>query len=178
MRPRAVVVAHRDVMVAEGIGAALSRFPGLVSIATATSAAEAERRAEVADAVALDAQLQYADEVATRLRRRGVRVVLVGDPAVDDEGVRVSTREPVAALARALAPDAPPPPGPHPTLTARQREILELVSRGMAGKQVARLLGISPKTVERHKTQIFAKLGVPNQTAAVSVALAASQERM
>jgi DNA-binding CsgD family transcriptional regulator len=32
---------------------------------------------------------------------------------------------------------------------------------------VARHLGISPKTVEVHKTRIFAKLGVPNQAAAV-----------
>ena len=33
-------------------------------------------------------------------------------------------------------------------------------------------MGISIKTVENHKTRIFAKLGVPNQTAAVSMALA------
>ena len=42
----------------------------------------------------------------------------------------------------------------------------------MSGKQVARHLGISPKTVEHHKTRIFAKLGVPNQTAAVTLAMA------
>jgi DNA-binding NarL/FixJ family response regulator len=47
------------------------------------------------------------------------------------------------------------------------------VSRGLAGKQVARHLGISPKTVERHKTRIFAKLGVANQAAAVRAAFAA-----
>ena len=48
----------------------------------------------------------------------------------------------------------------------REQEILRLVARGRSGKQVARQLGISPKTVERHKTRIFAKLGVPNQAAA------------
>jgi DNA-binding CsgD family transcriptional regulator len=57
-------------------------------------------------------------------------------------------------------------------LTAREEQILRLVSRGLAGKQVARQLGISPKTVERHKTRIFAKLGVANQAAAVNVAFA------
>ena len=175
MRAHAVVVAHRDAMVAESLGAAVSSFPGVVAIATAVSAAEAELRADAADAVAIDAGLEGADRVAARLRRRGVRVVMVGEPVATDEGIRVSTREPVSALVRALVPDAAPPrPGP-PALTTRQREILELVSQGFAGKQVARLLGISPKTVERHKTQIFAKLGVPNQTAAVSVALLAAQ---
>jgi DNA-binding CsgD family transcriptional regulator len=49
---------------------------------------------------------------------------------------------------------------------------MRLVSRGLVGKQIARQLGISPKTVERHKTRIFAKLGVANQAAAVNVAFA------
>jgi DNA-binding CsgD family transcriptional regulator len=45
------------------------------------------------------------------------------------------------------------------------------------GKQVARHLGISPKTVEQHKTRIFAKLGVPNQAAAVRMVVAAGLDR-
>jgi len=46
--------------------------------------------------------------------------------------------------------------------------VLNLVARGLSGKQIARQLGISPKTVEHHKTRAFAKLGVPNQAAAVA----------
>jgi DNA-binding NarL/FixJ family response regulator len=45
------------------------------------------------------------------------------------------------------------------------------VARGLAAKQVARQLRISPKTVERHKTRIFTKLRVPNQAAAVRAAM-------
>jgi protein AroM len=60
-------------------------------------------------------------------------------------------------------------------LTPRERDVLSLVARGFAGKQVARHLGISPKTVEQHKTRIFSKLGVPNQAAAVSVAMGAGR---
>jgi DNA-binding NarL/FixJ family response regulator len=45
--------------------------------------------------------------------------------------------------------------------------VLVLVAKGLAAKQVARQLGISHKTVERHKTRIFSKLGVPNAVAAV-----------
>ena len=46
--------------------------------------------------------------------------------------------------------------------------MLSLAAQGLSGKQVARVLGISPKTVEHHKTRAFAKLGVPNQAAAVA----------
>ena len=42
-------------------------------------------------------------------------------------------------------------------------------AKGMAGKQIARALGISPKTVEQHKTRMFRKLDVPNQAAAVAL---------
>ena len=39
----------------------------------------------------------------------------------------------------------------------------------MAGKQIARVLGISAKTVEQHKTRAFKRLDVPNQAAAVAM---------
>lgn len=172
MIPRAVVVAHRETLVAEGIAAALTRYPWIVPVAVATSAAEGERWGERADAVALDQRLPGAEPAAGRLRRKGVRVVLLGEGGGDDDGIRVSTRAPVASLASALVPGVVARRPAPARLTPREREILALVARGLAGKQVARQLGISPKTVERHKTRIFAKLGVPNQTAAVSVALA------
>jgi DNA-binding CsgD family transcriptional regulator len=58
-------------------------------------------------------------------------------------------------------------PGPAEVAAHRTgHEILSLIARGLSGKQVARHLGISRKTIEHHKTRIFAKLGVPNQTAA------------
>jgi DNA-binding NarL/FixJ family response regulator len=62
-------------------------------------------------------------------------------------------------------------PDRSPALTRREGEILALVARGLAAKQVARHLGISAKTVEQHKSNIFSKLGVANQTAAVSLVL-------
>jgi DNA-binding NarL/FixJ family response regulator len=163
-------VAHREAMVAEGIAAALSQYPGIAAIGVATTGAEAERIGERADAVALDQLLPGADDAATRLRRRGVRVVFLGEAAGADEGVRVSLGASVAALASALVPGTARTSGPR--LTRRQQEILALVARGMPGKQVARHLGISAKTVEHHKSRIFARLGVANQTAAASLAVA------
>ena len=178
MSVRTVVVAHREIMVAEGIASALSRFPEITAIGVATSAEEGEAQGERADAVALDLTLAGAHRAARRLRRKGVRVVLLGDgPPEEDEGVRVSTKSPVAALASALVPGSGLPKRPARGLTERQQQILRLVSQGLAGKQVARQLGISPKTVEHHKTRIFSKLGVPNQAAAVSLAVSNGLER-
>jgi DNA-binding NarL/FixJ family response regulator len=174
MSLRAVVVAHRQRMVAEGIAAALSRYPGIVPIGIATSAAEAEHWTTQVDAAAIDEELFGANTVAKRLRRHGVRVVFLGEtPSSEDEGMKVSTGEPIEALATALVPAIAAVPRAPSVLTPREREVLGLVARGLAAKQVARHLGISSKTVEHHKTRIFAKLGVPNQTAAVGLALTA-----
>lgn len=171
MRPRAVVVAHREAMVGEGIAAALDRYPGIATIVTC-SADEAILRGAQADAAAIDARLVGADRAARLLRRRGVRVVLLGEDIGEEGGVRVPQRARIADLALALAPEILPPSPSIGTLTAREREVLRLVAEGFAAKQVARHLGISPKTVERHKTRIYAKLGAPNQAAAVHLAFA------
>lgn len=57
-------------------------------------------------------------------------------------------------------------------LTAREREILERVARGMSNPQIGRELYIAEATVKSHVTRIFAKLGVDDRTAAVTVAIA------
>jgi DNA-binding NarL/FixJ family response regulator len=171
--PRGVVVLHSQAMMAEGLAAALARFPGIVPIAATTDPHEAVGRGERADAVAIDRQLSGAESAAGELRRKGVRVVFIGERRGDEEGVTVSPKAPVATLASALVPSARNGNGGsrHRSLTGREREILGLVARGMAAKQVARHLGISPKTVERHKGHIFEKLGVPNQAAAVHMSI-------
>jgi DNA-binding CsgD family transcriptional regulator len=161
-------------MVAEGIAAALARFPGIVPIAVSTDSAEGERWGERADAVAIDQDLNGAEMSAARLRRKGVRVVFIGEDREGDEGIQVSLGAPVATLAAALVPGMGNGNGASAgkALTNREREVLGLVARGMAAKQVARYLGISPKTVERHKGHIFVKLGVSNQAAAVHLGMA------
>jgi DNA-binding NarL/FixJ family response regulator len=45
-------------------------------------------------------------------------------------------------------------------LTPRQREVLRLVAEGLTTKAIARLLGISTKTVEAHRTQIMDRLAI------------------
>lgn len=53
-------------------------------------------------------------------------------------------------------------------LSAREREVLELIASGMTSSQVAEALFVSPHTVKRHMANIRSKLGVRTQAAAVA----------
>jgi DNA-binding NarL/FixJ family response regulator len=55
-----------------------------------------------------------------------------------------------------------------PRLTAREREILELVAEGRTNAQIAERLWVSPGTVRKHLDNVYAKLGVHTRTAAAA----------
>jgi len=59
------------------------------------------------------------------------------------------------------------------SLTEREREVLDHAARGLHGKEIALALGISPRTVEVHKSRIMAKLRVRNIAELVRFAVAA-----
>jgi DNA-binding CsgD family transcriptional regulator len=59
---------------------------------------------------------------------------------------------------------------PLTPLTARERQVLELVADGSTNDDVARILVISPKTASVHVSRILAKLGAGNRTEAVAIA--------
>ncbi len=58
-------------------------------------------------------------------------------------------------------------------LTPRERDVLILLVRGLANKEIARELVISTNTVKRYLKSIFEKLGVDSRAAAVAVAVSA-----
>jgi DNA-binding NarL/FixJ family response regulator len=60
---------------------------------------------------------------------------------------------------------------PASELTERELEVLMLVARGLANKEIARSIGRSDETAKIHLKNIFAKLGVSDRTEAVTVAL-------
>jgi DNA-binding NarL/FixJ family response regulator len=86
-----------------------------------------------------------------------VRTVAVGGSAL---APRVA-----AALTEALR--APRGAG---ALSPREREVLGLVAEGQAGKQIARALGISERTVKFHTASLLRKLGADNRAQAVAIA--------
>lgn len=55
-------------------------------------------------------------------------------------------------------------------LTAREVEVLALVASGLTNRQVARELVLADKTVARHLSNIFSKLGLASRTAAAAYA--------
>ncbi|HDS7500259.1 TPA: autoinducer binding domain-containing protein [Klebsiella aerogenes] len=63
------------------------------------------------------------------------------------------------------------------TLTAREKDVLKLVSKGMRQKDIAGLLGISQRTVENHLRQIRNRLGVSTTAQAIQVALTTRELR-
>lgn len=61
--------------------------------------------------------------------------------------------------------------GSRAQLTARQTEILRLVASGRTTKEIARDLGISPKTVEFHRSRLMERIGVHDVTGLTRFAL-------
>jgi two-component system, NarL family, nitrate/nitrite response regulator NarL len=56
-------------------------------------------------------------------------------------------------------------------LTARELEILELVSRGFESPAIGRVLHVSPETVRTHMTHVLDKLGAHTRAEAVAIAV-------
>ncbi len=63
------------------------------------------------------------------------------------------------------------PACPHPTLTQREIEVLRLISTGQTNRAIAGALGVSERTVDRHVSNILAKLAVPSRAAATACAI-------
>jgi DNA-binding NarL/FixJ family response regulator len=67
-----------------------------------------------------------------------------------------------SAVLRARAEQRPA----MPTLTAREREVLELLGQGLPNRDIGERLGISEKTVKAHVTRVFQAIGVTDRTQA------------
>ena len=89
-----------------------------------------------------------------------IRAVHAGESPVDP-----------AVAGRLLAEVAAPSPGPRQPLTAREREVLVLIARGLPNKLIARDLGVSEKTVKTHVSSILGKLGLTDRTQAALYAV-------
>jgi len=81
-------------------------------------------------------------------------------------GLRLLPRRPASTIR--FAPTAEPAwPAP---LSARERELMELVAAGLSNKAIARGLGVSINTVKYHLASVFTKLDARTRAEAVSAA--------
>jgi DNA-binding CsgD family transcriptional regulator len=71
----------------------------------------------------------------------------------------------------ALAEDVPRHPQCVPAITPRERDVLRLVATGRSNKLIASDLVMSERTVARHITNIYAKIGVHSKAAATAYAI-------
>ncbi|WP_127557172.1 LuxR C-terminal-related transcriptional regulator [Nioella ostreopsis] len=76
-------------------------------------------------------------------------------------------RRHIAASLVAMLEDAPD----APDLTARERQTLNLIVAGQSNKEIAETLGISAKTVDRHRTSLMQKLDVHSVAQLIAYAL-------
>jgi NarL family two-component system response regulator LiaR len=72
-------------------------------------------------------------------------------------------------IGRQLA--APGVVDPFDTLTAREREVLQLVAEGHTNSQIAKLLSISLKTVKAHRSNLMQKLGLHDRGELIKMAI-------
>lgn len=120
-----------------------------VQVVVLTSFADADRVHDALDAGAVGYLLKDTDpdDLVT-----GIRSVVTGGAALDPRVARtVLTHRPRAQKTG---------------LTSRETEVLRLVGRGLANKQIARILGISERTVKAHLTNAFGRIGVGDRTSA------------
>lgn len=93
------------------------------------------------------------------LKRSGRRELLNAVRQVYEQGVFLADKVAKEVLQEYLQSDVSEE---EYALTTREREVLQLLINGKTNKEIALLLGISPKTVSVHRTNIMSKLGVQN----------------
>ncbi|WP_382308174.1 response regulator transcription factor [Herbiconiux sp. UC225_62] len=95
----------------------------------------------------------------------GIRAAARGEAPIDPRVARML----FPTSGRAAAPleaQSDPESHPEPLVRGREAEVLRLVARGLANKQIARELGIAERTVKVHLGSVFRRLGVNDRTSA------------
>jgi len=111
------------------------------------------------------------DEDIRRALAAGVQAYLTKDVLHDEllkaiRAVYAGQNYLPAAVAAALAAQMP-----RPDLSAREVQVLELIVKGLANKQIAYSLNIAEHTVKNHVKNILSKLGVQDRTQAATAAI-------
>jgi DNA-binding NarL/FixJ family response regulator len=142
------------------------RMPGMGGVEAATAI-----RAEFPQAHMIALTTYGGDEDIRRALAAGVQAYLTKDVLHDEllkaiRAVHAGQTYLPEAVAAALAKQMP-----RPDLSAREVQVLELIVRGLANKQIAYSLSIAEHTVKNHVKSILSKLGVQDRTQAATAAI-------
>jgi DNA-binding NarL/FixJ family response regulator len=142
------------------------RMPGMSGVEAATAI-----RAEYPSARMVALTTYGGDEDIRRALSAGVQAYLTKDVLHDElikaiHAVHLGQTYLPAGVAAALAAQMP-----RPDLSAREVQVLELIVRGLANKQIAYSLSIAEHTVKNHVKNILSKLGVQDRTQAATAAI-------
>lgn len=142
------------------------RMPGMTGIEAATAI-----RKEFPAARMIALTTYGGDEDIRRTLAAGVQAYLTKDVLHDEllkaiRAVHAGQTYLPAGVAAALAAQMP-----RPDLSARELQVLELIVRGLANKQIAYALSIAEHTVKNHVKSILSKLGVQDRTQAATAAI-------
>jgi len=85
------------------------------------------------------------------------------------EGACLSTDEAIAYAQRGRGQRKRPPTG-WGSLTPSERDVVRLVSEGLANNDIATRLFVSPRTVQSHLTHVYTKLGLTSRVQLVQEA--------
>ena len=99
--------------------------------------------------------------------------VVVAVHAAASGAVWLSPRAAEVVLGRMRQAEAQPglDLGPIGELSPRERDVLDLIARGMENEEIAEELSISPRTAKNHVSSILAKLGLPSRVQAAIYAV-------
>ena len=123
---------------------------GAIAVVILTSFSD---RNEITDALDAGASGYLLKDAEPEELFRGIRAAAQGDAPLDPR----AARELLTARSRER---------PEAELSAREREVLVLLAKGLPNKQIARRLDISEKTVKAHLTSVFQSIGVTDRTQA------------
>lgn len=142
------------------------RMPNMSGVEAAS-----EIRAEFPNARMIALTTYGGDEDIRRALAAGIQAYLTKDVLHDEllkaiRAVHAGQTYLPPAVAAALAAQMP-----RPDLSAREVQVLELIVRGLANKQIAYSLNIAEHTVKNHVKNILSKLGVQDRTQAATAAI-------
>lgn len=93
---------------------------------------------------------------------KAIRTVVKGEKYFSGDLSNILIKQ-IMGGGAAASPPASPAPAASISITRRQREILQLIPKGMTNQEIAEELGLSRRTVETHRYKMMESLGVNNK---------------